>query len=63
LCEEVPRQNAAKSRKIPESDSVIPKEGVESLLSRLGKPIPTSPVIPKEGVESYTPQVLRFNLE
>jgi hypothetical protein len=30
LCEEVPRQKAAESRKIPESGSVIPKEGVES---------------------------------
>jgi hypothetical protein len=29
LCEEVPRQNAAESRKIPESGSVIPREGVE----------------------------------
>jgi hypothetical protein len=30
LCEEVPRQKAAESRKIPESGSVIPREGVES---------------------------------
>ena len=30
MCEEVPRQKAAESRKIPESGSVIPKEGVES---------------------------------
>jgi hypothetical protein len=29
LCEEVPRQKAAESRKIPESGSVIPREGVE----------------------------------
>jgi hypothetical protein len=28
LCEEVPRQKAAESRKIPESGSVIPREGV-----------------------------------
>ena len=30
MCEEVPRQKAAESRKIPESGSVIPREGVES---------------------------------
>jgi hypothetical protein len=30
LCERAPRQNAAESRKIPESGSVIPREGVES---------------------------------
>jgi hypothetical protein len=30
LCEEVLRQKAAESRKIPESGSVIPREGVES---------------------------------
>jgi hypothetical protein len=29
LCEEVPRQKAAESRKIPEMGSVIPREGVE----------------------------------
>ncbi|MFZ8858316.1 MAG: hypothetical protein ACO2O1_08800 [Candidatus Caldarchaeales archaeon] len=29
MCEEVPRQKAAESRKIPESGSVIPREGVE----------------------------------
>ena len=31
MCEEVPRQKAAESRKIPESGSVIPREGVESI--------------------------------
>ena len=51
LCEEVPRQKAAENRKIPESGSVIPKEGVESygetnLIGRVSR------VIPKEGVES-----------
>jgi hypothetical protein len=30
LCEGAPRQKAAESRKIPESGSVIPREGVES---------------------------------
>jgi hypothetical protein len=34
LCEEVPRQKAAESRKIPESGSVIPREGVESNTAR-----------------------------
>jgi hypothetical protein len=34
LCGEVPRQKAAESRKIPESGSVIPREGVESALLR-----------------------------
>jgi hypothetical protein len=29
MCEEAPRQKAAESRKIPESGSVIPREGVE----------------------------------
>jgi hypothetical protein len=33
LCEEVPRQKAAESRKIPESGSVIPREGVESIFA------------------------------
>ena len=30
MCEGAPRQKAAESRKIPESGSVIPREGVES---------------------------------
>jgi hypothetical protein len=34
LCEEVPRQKAAESRKILESGSVIPREGVESFIDR-----------------------------
>jgi hypothetical protein len=36
MCEEVPRQKAAESRKIPESGSVIPREGVESPRTRDG---------------------------
>jgi hypothetical protein len=49
----VPRRKAAESRKIPESGSVIPREGVESvrkyehLLSEEEKDL----VIPREGVE------------
>ena len=31
MCEGLPRQKAAESLKIPESGSVIPREGVESL--------------------------------
>ena len=53
MCEEVPRQNAAESRKIPESGSVIPREGVESI--SIGEYVakPDFPrVIPREGVES-----------
>jgi hypothetical protein len=56
LCEEVPRQKAAESRKIPESGSVIPKEGVESAGETEGIKLLLSQgyevVIPKEGVES-----------
>ena len=52
LCEEVPRQKAAESRKIPESGSVIPREGVESRgLIAMAREILIS-VIPREGVES-----------
>ena len=53
MCEEVPRQKAAESRKIPESGSVIPREGVES-----PNPLDFDArdhrilVIPREGVES-----------
>jgi hypothetical protein len=54
LCEGAPRQKAAESRKIPESGSVIPREGVESFYN---KPHLTQlsfgHVIPREGVESY----------
>ena len=53
MCEEVPRQNAAESRKIPESGSVIPREGVER-----GEELSVGDVyreiyrvIPREGVE------------
>ena len=53
LCEEVPRQKAAESRKIPESGSVIPREGVESGPEEAGKIMKLIPrVIPREGVES-----------
>jgi hypothetical protein len=50
----VPRQKAAESRKIPESGSVIPREGVESEVVREGTPEigQVIPVIPREGVES-----------
>jgi hypothetical protein len=52
LCEEAPRQNAAESRKIPESGSVIPREGVERHHHPLVNAHPTpQPVIPREGVE------------
>jgi hypothetical protein len=63
LCEEVPRQNAAESRKIPESGSVIPREGVESL-TRLTKRynITWTLVIPREGVESLTRLTKRYNI-
>jgi hypothetical protein len=50
LCEEVPRQKAAESRKIPESGSVIPREGVERLLWDEKSTMKTF-VIPREGVE------------
>jgi hypothetical protein len=52
LCEGAPRQKAAESRKIPESGSVIPREGVESrpkFIAISGFFIPL--VIPREGVE------------
>jgi hypothetical protein len=52
LCEEVPRQNAAESRKIPESGSVIPREGVESRVSVAVRAFSPDLVIPREGVES-----------
>jgi hypothetical protein len=51
----VPRQKAAESRKIPESGSVIPREGVESEgLDPAERPVEGlgDPVIPREGVES-----------
>jgi hypothetical protein len=52
LCEGAPRQNAAESRKIPESGSVIPREGVERLLWQRQQQRLHLPVIPREGVES-----------
>ena len=53
MCEQVPRQNAAESRKIPESGSVIPREGVESQALRAPNCVVDSlEVIPREGVES-----------
>jgi hypothetical protein len=54
LCEEVPRQNAAESLKIPESGSVIPREGVEryfALKCPNSIPYHHTKVIPREGVE------------
>jgi hypothetical protein len=49
LCEEVPRQKAAESRKIPESGPVIPREGVESYaqIENILR-VFTCPVIPRE---------------
>ena len=53
MCEEVPRQNAAENRKIPESGSVIPREGVESPVVFEKTVLRfTNLVIPREGVES-----------
>ena len=55
MCEEVPRQKAAESRKIPESGSVIPREGVESSIALRDSMRVLSLrviVIPREGVES-----------
>jgi hypothetical protein len=51
LCEKVPRQKAAERRKIPESGSVIPREGVESPEGTASGPT-LATVIPREGVES-----------
>ena len=53
MCEGAPRQKAAESRKIPESGSVIPREGVESMsiVTHLAKGTHIT-VIPREGVES-----------
>ena len=52
LCEEVPRQKAAESRKIPESGSVIPREGVESPRgASKAQFYKINVVIPREGVE------------
>jgi hypothetical protein len=53
LCEEVPRQKAAESRKIPESGSVIPREGVESEARDPREGGRRREVIPREGVESF----------
>jgi len=56
LCERAPRQKAAESRKIPESGSVIPREGVERTLQNVNEVqrfvLEVIPVIPREGVES-----------
>jgi hypothetical protein len=54
LCEEVPRQKAAESRKIPESGSVIPREGVESVGVLVAPLDDAGDVIPREGVERVT---------
>ena len=54
MCEEVPRQKAAESRKIPESGSVIPREGVERTSERtVLYEIEDLVVIPREGVERF----------
>jgi hypothetical protein len=59
LCEGLPRQKAAESLKIPESGSVIPREGVESLIEKwMGHTIGVQGVyfvIPRVGVESDSP--------
>jgi hypothetical protein len=48
----VTRQNAAERRKIPESGSVIPREGVESIMIDDGRHYRfVFHVIPREGVE------------
>jgi hypothetical protein len=53
----VPRQKAAEIRKIPESGSVIPREGVER--KPLAYPVKqiNQLVIPREGVESLEEQL------
>jgi hypothetical protein len=53
LREEVPRQKAAESRKIPESGSVIPREGVERLAMGAHHFALASHsfVIPREGID------------
>ena len=56
LCEEAPRQKAAESRKIPESGSVIPREGVESeATTKKSIDYEEVEVIPREGVERLQP--------
>ena len=51
MCERAPRQKAAESRKIPESGSVIPREGVESSETSAITSGQSLNVIPREGVE------------
>ena len=65
MCEEVPRQKAAESRKIPESGSVIPREGVERFLQNplSFSLIRTMLVIPREGVERLEGMLLRVEGE
>jgi hypothetical protein len=53
LCEGAPRQKAAESRKIPESGSVIPREGVEISQRETEAETPHPTVIPREGVEIF----------
>jgi hypothetical protein len=53
LCEEVPRQNAAEIRKIPESGSVIPRKGVERHPRASHLVLIHRSVIPREGVEKW----------
>jgi hypothetical protein len=52
LCEEVPRQNAAESRKIPESGPVIPREGVERIGDLMKSSTVKSSRDPERGIES-----------
>ena len=58
MCEEVPRQNAAESRKIPESGSVIPREGVENPVKGYQQRRQILLVIPREGVERIEQSVV-----
>ena len=51
MCEGLPRQKAAESLKIPESGSVIPREGVESPSDTDIRIHEVEDVIPREGVE------------
>ena len=63
MCEGVPRQNAAESRKIPESGSVIPREGVESMWRFAFPHFVLNVVIPREGVESFNRYSVRAEVE
>ena len=62
MCEEVPRQKAAESRKIPELGSVIPREGVERRPRGVENVECEMDVIPREGVESQLINILLSHL-